>query len=41
MEFRTYNEGNNSHEKKQPSYQNLTKNQVPFFIWFHLETGFT
>ena len=42
MEFRTYNEGNNSHEKKQPSYQNLTKNQqFRFSYWFHLETGFT
>ena len=26
MQFRTYNEGNNSHEKKQLSYQNLTNN---------------
>ena len=26
MEFRTYNEGNNSHDKKQLSYQNLTNN---------------
>ena len=26
MEFRTYTEGNNSHEKKQLSYHNLTNN---------------
>ena len=26
MEFRTYNEGNNKHEKKQLPYQNLTNN---------------
>ena len=42
MEFRTYNEGNNSHEKKQLSYQNLTNNhQFRFSYWFHLGTGFT
>ena len=33
MEFRTYNEGNDSHEKKQRSYQNLTNNhQFRFYV---------
>ena len=39
MEYRTNNEGNNSHDKKQLSYQNLTNNhQFRFSYKFHLET---
>ena len=39
MEFRTYNEGTNSLEKKQLSYKNLTNNhQFRFSYKFHLET---
>ena len=35
MEFRTYSEDNNCHEKKQLSYQNLTNNhQFRFYISF-------
>ena len=38
MEFITYNEGNNGHEKKQLSYKNLTNNhQFRFSYYFHLE----
>ena len=36
MEFRIYNEGNNSHEKKQLSYQNLTNFFLLLFIRFPL-----
>ena len=40
MEFRTYNEGNNSHEKKQLSHQTLTnKHKVKHILSHPRETG--